>query len=164
AEGFGRSLAGLLSAALLLGGWGAWFLLSRVAVYEVTRNARLEVDRAAHPIATPVAGRVAMTHLVVGQEVQAGEVLVELDAEAPRRGRHAPPRHRSLGGGATDQGSRPPGAPRTAQARGHPARRRHRHSRFHARTAGVRDRAAPYSGAGGGATRGGSHPAQRCGD
>jgi len=84
ADGFGCSLAGLLSATLLLGGWGAWFLLSRVAVYEVTQNARLEVDRAAHPIATPVAGRVAVTRLVVGQEVQAGEVLVELDAEAQR--------------------------------------------------------------------------------
>jgi len=84
ADGFGRSLAGLLSATLLLGGWGAWFLLSRVAVYEVTQNARLEVDRAAYPIATPVAGRVDVTHLVVGQEVQAGEVLVELDAEAQR--------------------------------------------------------------------------------
>jgi len=84
ADGFGRSLAGVLAATLLLGGWGAWFLLSRVAVYEVTQNARLEVDRAAYPIATPVAGRVAVTRLVVGQEVQAGEVLVELDAEAQR--------------------------------------------------------------------------------
>jgi membrane fusion protein (multidrug efflux system) len=84
ADGFGCSLAGVLAATLLLGGWGAWFLLSRVAVYEVTQNARLEVDRAAYPIATPVAGRVAVTRLVVGQEVQAGEVLVELDAEAQR--------------------------------------------------------------------------------
>jgi membrane fusion protein (multidrug efflux system) len=84
ADGFGRSLAGLLSATLLLGGWGAWFLLSRVAIYEVTQSARLEVDRAAHPLATPIAGRVAVTRLVMGQEVQAGEVLVELDAEAQR--------------------------------------------------------------------------------
>ena len=84
ADGCGRSLAGVLSATLLLGGWGAWCLLARVAVYEVTHNARLEVDRAAHPIATPVAGRVAVTRLVVGQEVQAGEVLAELDADAQR--------------------------------------------------------------------------------
>jgi len=83
-DGFGRSLAGVLTATLLLGGWGAWFLLARVAVYEVTQNARLEVDRAAYPIATPVAGRVAVTRLAVGQEVQAGEVLIELDAEAQR--------------------------------------------------------------------------------
>ena len=53
-----------------------------MAVYAVTENARLEVDRAAHPVATSVAGRVAVTHLVVGQEVQAGTILVELDAAA----------------------------------------------------------------------------------
>jgi len=57
---------------------------ARVAVYEVTQTARLEVDQAVHPIATPVAGRVVTTHLVVGRAVQAGEVLAELDAEAPR--------------------------------------------------------------------------------
>jgi membrane fusion protein (multidrug efflux system) len=62
----------------------AWGYLARVAVYEVTQTARLEVDRAAHPIATPLAGRVTATHLVVDQEVQEGEVLVELDVEAQR--------------------------------------------------------------------------------
>jgi len=82
ADGCSRSLLGLLSATVLLGCWGAWFLLARVAVYAVTENARLEVDRAAHPVATSVAGRVAVTHLVVGQEVQAGTILVELDAAA----------------------------------------------------------------------------------
>src|SRR5262245_65933177 len=84
ADGFGRSLAGVLAAALLLGGWGAWFLLSRVAVYEVTQSARLEVDRAAHPIATSVAGRVAATRLGVGEGVPAGEVRVEIGAGAQR--------------------------------------------------------------------------------
>src|SRR5262245_35246905 len=83
-DGFGRALGGLLLATALLGGWTAWFLASRVAIYEVTQTARLEVDRAAHPVEAPVAGRVIMTRLVVGQDVQAGEVLVELDAEAQR--------------------------------------------------------------------------------
>jgi multidrug resistance efflux pump len=78
------SLTNLLLVCVLLGGWGVWFVDARVAVYEVTQTARLEVDRAVHPIATPVAGRVVVTHLVVGRAVQAGEVLVELDAEAPR--------------------------------------------------------------------------------
>jgi multidrug resistance efflux pump len=55
-----------------------------VAVYAVTQHARLEVDRATHRVATPLAGRVAATRLVVGQEVQAGEVLVDLDADAQR--------------------------------------------------------------------------------
>ena len=47
-------------------------------------SARLEVDQAVHPIATPVTGRFVATSLVVGRKVQAGEVLAELDAEAPR--------------------------------------------------------------------------------
>jgi membrane fusion protein (multidrug efflux system) len=81
-DGFSRSLAGMLLAVALLGGWTAWFVLSRVAVYEVTQTARLEVGRAAHSVEAPVAGRVVMTHLTIGQEVEAGAVLVELDAEA----------------------------------------------------------------------------------
>ncbi len=83
-DGCSRSVAGLLLSIALLGGWVAWGCLARVAVYEVTQSARLEVDRAVHPIATPLAGRVAATHLVVDQEVQVGEVLVELDVEAQR--------------------------------------------------------------------------------
>ena len=78
------SLTSLSMVCVLLGGWGAWFVGTRVAVYEVSQTARLEVDQAVHPIATPVAGRVVATHLVVGRAVQAGEVLAELDAEAPR--------------------------------------------------------------------------------
>ena len=78
------ALASLIMVMVLVGGWGAWFVLARVAIYEVTRTARLEVDQAVHPIATPVAGRVVATHLVVGRDVQAGEVLVELDAAAFR--------------------------------------------------------------------------------
>jgi multidrug resistance efflux pump len=68
----------------LLGSWAAWFFLARVSLYEVTDTARLEVDRAVHPIGAPVAGRVVATHLVLGQEAQAGDVLVELDANAQR--------------------------------------------------------------------------------
>ena len=65
------SLTGLLMVCALLGGWGAWFVGARVAVYEVTPTARLEVDQAVHPIATPVAGRIVATYLVVGRAVQA---------------------------------------------------------------------------------------------
>jgi len=78
------SLTGLLTVCVLLGAWSTWFVGAHVAVYEVTQNARLEVDQAVHPIATPVAGRLGVTHLAVGRAVQAGEVLAELDAEAPR--------------------------------------------------------------------------------
>jgi multidrug resistance efflux pump len=78
------SLTGLILVCAFLSGWGTWFVGARVAVYEVTQTARLEVDQAVHPVATPVAGRIVATHLVVGRAVQAGEVLAELDAEAPR--------------------------------------------------------------------------------
>jgi multidrug resistance efflux pump len=78
------SWTGLIMVFAVLGGWGVWFMGARVAVYAVTLTARLEVDQAVHPIATPVAGRVVATHLVVGRAVQAGEVLAELDAEGPR--------------------------------------------------------------------------------
>jgi multidrug resistance efflux pump len=78
------SLPSLLMVGALLGGWGVWFVCARVAVYEISQTARLEVDQAVHPIATSGAGRVTVTHMVVGRAVQAGEVLAELDAEAPR--------------------------------------------------------------------------------
>jgi membrane fusion protein (multidrug efflux system) len=83
-ERFGRTLLAWLPAVVLLGSWGAWMGLARVPVYEVSQLARLEVDRAVHPLAAPLAGRIVATHLAVGREVQAGDVLVELDADAQR--------------------------------------------------------------------------------
>ena len=83
-DGFSLSVAGVLLAAALLGSWTVWFLLARVAVYEVSDTARLEAERAVHPVEAPVAGRVVTTYLAVGQEVHAGDVLVDLDAEAER--------------------------------------------------------------------------------
>ena len=82
ADGYGRALGGILVVTLILGGWVAWGLLARVAVYAVTHTARLEVDRVIHPVVAPVAGKVVATHLVVGQAVTTGDVLVELDATA----------------------------------------------------------------------------------
>ena len=74
----------LLLAAALLGAWGTWCCLARLAVYAVTDTARLEVARAVHPLETPVDGRVVATHLVLGREVQEGQVLVELETEPQR--------------------------------------------------------------------------------
>ena len=68
----------------LLGVWGAWCCLARLTVYAVTDTARLEVERAVHPIETPVDGRVVATHLALGREVQVGDALVELEAEPQR--------------------------------------------------------------------------------
>lgn len=79
-----RTLVGCLIATLLLGGWLAWGLLARIAVYVVTPTARLEAAGAVHPVAAPVAGQVVATYLAVGRLVQVGEVLVELDTTAQR--------------------------------------------------------------------------------
>jgi membrane fusion protein (multidrug efflux system) len=70
---------------LVLIGWLIWFFMARITLYEVTPNARLEVDRAARPIATTIAGRVISTSLTLDQCVMAGQILVELDAEAEQR-------------------------------------------------------------------------------
>jgi len=75
---------GLLLAAALLSLWVGWFLFARVTLYEVTEKARLEVSRESHPVQVSVAGRVVATHLILGGEVQARDVLVELDSEAER--------------------------------------------------------------------------------
>ena len=79
-----RSLGGILLATALLSAWAVWFYLARVTLYEVTTLARLEVDRAVYPIATPVAGQIVGTHLSLGHEVQAGEMLVELESNEQR--------------------------------------------------------------------------------
>ena len=81
-DGFRRSRLGTLLVAALLGSWAAWFVLARVVLYEVSATARLEVDQAAHLVEAQVAGRVKATHLVLGQEVQVGDMLVELEADA----------------------------------------------------------------------------------
>jgi multidrug resistance efflux pump len=84
ADGFGRSLLGLLLTTILLGLWAAWFFLGRVDRYEVTDTARLEVERASTALQAPADGRVAASHLALGKEVKAGDVLLELDANGER--------------------------------------------------------------------------------
>ncbi len=84
ADGFrGVSLAFLI-AGVLLSAWAAWFVLARIAVYEVTDRARVEVNQSVQPVDAWVAGRVVATHLDLGRNVHAGDVLVELDADAER--------------------------------------------------------------------------------
>jgi multidrug resistance efflux pump len=84
ADRFRRSLWGILLVAALLGAWATWFFLAQVTLYEVSATARLEVSEAAHLVEAPVAGRVRATYLLLGQEVQAGDVLVELEVDAQR--------------------------------------------------------------------------------
>ena len=84
ADGFRRSIFGFLLVFVLLGAWTAWFFFSRVARYEVTDQARLEVDTAAHPMQATVSGRVIASRLALGAEVHTGDILVELDSTPQR--------------------------------------------------------------------------------
>lgn len=84
ADSYRRSSLGLITVMLVLFAWIAWLFLARVALYEVTDTARLEVDSAVHPVDSPVSGRVVAMHLTIGAEVHEGEVLVELDSQTER--------------------------------------------------------------------------------
>jgi membrane fusion protein (multidrug efflux system) len=65
--------------AALLAAWIGWALRARVSVYEVTEDARLEVEGGRHVVQSPVAGSVVSSALVLGAEVSKGQVLVRLD-------------------------------------------------------------------------------------
>jgi membrane fusion protein (multidrug efflux system) len=81
----GRTRKGLLAAiAALMLAWLAWFALARVPVYESTSKARIEVAAAAHPVAARVAGQLVTIRVKLGERVEAGDVLAELDADADR--------------------------------------------------------------------------------
>jgi membrane fusion protein (multidrug efflux system) len=68
----------------VLGGWAWWCVAGRVTLYEVSANARLEIDRAAYAVQSPVAGNITSEALAVGREVKRGDVLLELDSNAER--------------------------------------------------------------------------------
>ena len=82
ADGIRGTMLVLLLVVGLLGAWVGWFIGAHVALYAISETSRLEMSQAAHPVEAPVAGRVVATYLVLGQEVQGGDVLVELDATA----------------------------------------------------------------------------------
>jgi multidrug resistance efflux pump len=84
ADGFRPSAALLALAALLLGAWLVWFFRSEVPVYEVTSNARLETNRAAYVVQSPIAGKLLASSLTVGREVQAGEELARVESDRER--------------------------------------------------------------------------------
>jgi multidrug resistance efflux pump len=67
---------------VLLGAWSLWFAFGEVTVYETCRKARLEVMQLPHHVAAPLSGRIASASAVIGQEVLANQVLIELDASA----------------------------------------------------------------------------------
>jgi len=84
ADGSRWTILGLAVAALVACGWGLWFVGSEVFLYEVTRDARLEVNRAVYRVAAPMTGRIVSYNLLLGEDVEAGAVMVELDSEPQR--------------------------------------------------------------------------------
>src|SRR5215510_8508068 len=64
--------------------WCIWATKASVTVYEVSDRARLEVDRAPHPVDSPVSGTVVESRMQLDRDVAAGDVLVRLDADAER--------------------------------------------------------------------------------
>jgi membrane fusion protein (multidrug efflux system) len=81
-------LTALVGLALLVA-WVVWFVVARVSVYELSRTARVEVETASHEIDAPVAGRVVKSALGLGRSVNAGDVLLELEADRYRLEREA---------------------------------------------------------------------------
>lgn len=70
----GWSLSGVLLCV-----WLGWFFFAHVTIFETSSQARLEVHHAAHPLTAQVAGSVAKKDLMLGQEVTAGQLLLQLD-------------------------------------------------------------------------------------
>jgi membrane fusion protein (multidrug efflux system) len=81
ADGFRAAGLTFAIGGALLAAWLAWFVLGRVAVYEVTSAARLEVNQATRSVDALADGRIVVTRLELGRAVRAGDVLVELDAD-----------------------------------------------------------------------------------
>jgi membrane fusion protein (multidrug efflux system) len=65
-----------------LAAWIGWALFAQVSLYEVSTDARVELDGATYPIDSPFAGRIVATNLRAGQHVRRGELLIEIDAMA----------------------------------------------------------------------------------
>jgi multidrug resistance efflux pump len=74
----------VLVTAALLAGWAGWFLFARVPLYETSAVARIEASAAAHPVDARMSGRAVRVNLSIGAPVHAGDVLVELEADAER--------------------------------------------------------------------------------
>jgi multidrug resistance efflux pump len=79
-----RSSAGIVIALTLLAAWTTWAFKARVARYEISESARLEVDAAAYPVQASVAGQLVASQLVLGNEVHAGDVLAEIASDNER--------------------------------------------------------------------------------
>ncbi|MEJ0100001.1 MAG: HlyD family efflux transporter periplasmic adaptor subunit [Pseudomonadota bacterium] len=70
----------LIGAVSLIAAWLVWAMVARVSLYAVSGDARVELESATYPIASPFLGRVVSADLRVGRSVRRGDVLVEIDS------------------------------------------------------------------------------------
>jgi multidrug resistance efflux pump len=80
-----RSSVGLLVALGFLAIWMTWFLVGRVSIHEASMAARIEVSQTAHRVDAPVGARIVALPVTLGQRVQAGDIVVQLEAESERK-------------------------------------------------------------------------------
>ena len=73
---FAISSAGALSA------WIAWALAAEVPLVETTPSGRIEYRGAVHEVESTIAARVKQRAVELGSHVEAGDLLIELDASA----------------------------------------------------------------------------------
>jgi multidrug resistance efflux pump len=78
-DGRRRSIGGMAVIVSLFAAWSGWFFFVPVTRFEVTDIARVEIDQASHPIQSETSGRVRVSHFEMGRDVQAGDLLLELD-------------------------------------------------------------------------------------
>ncbi len=81
ADGFRGSVVTLLVAAALGAGWVWWFTATEVPLYEVTAAARLETNRAAYVIQSPIDGKLVFSDLTVGRRVKVGDELARVESD-----------------------------------------------------------------------------------
>ncbi len=85
AERSTSSMLGVAALVVVLGLWLTWLAFSRLPIYAISLEARLEVARAVHQVAADASGRIVEARAMVGQQVAEGDVLFELDSELERR-------------------------------------------------------------------------------
>jgi membrane fusion protein (multidrug efflux system) len=67
------------AVVLVLAAWCWWATRVEITLYEVSTEARIELDSSTSPVQSPLIGRVVTATLRVGQTVRQGDVLVEID-------------------------------------------------------------------------------------
>lgn len=84
ADRFQRTLVLPTTLGGVIAIWCGWFVFARIERYEVSNSTRLEIDQGSFVVQSPTSGWVISTPLVLGQAVEAGDMLVQLDSNRQR--------------------------------------------------------------------------------